>query len=104
MGKGKKKQDVTSDAAGQKKDRALVVDLRCLEDLQYWAGTGARVLTRIFTLIEAVLREPFCGIGKPEPLKHLAARTWSRRITGEHRLVYVVFDDRIVLIQARLHY
>jgi len=55
-------------------------------------------------LIDAVLRDPFGGIGKPEPLKGLGANTWSRRITEEHRLVYVVFEDHVVFIQARYHY
>ncbi len=66
--------------------------------------TDRRTALRIFTLIEAVMRDPFGGIGKPEPLKHLGAGVWSRRITQEHRLVYVVSDDRIDFIQARYHY
>jgi len=59
---------------------------------------------RIFTLIEAILREPFQGIGKPEPLKYLGTGVWSRRITQEHRLVYQVSQDRIDFLQARYHY
>ncbi|MEO6447474.1 MAG: Txe/YoeB family addiction module toxin [Gemmatimonadaceae bacterium] len=59
---------------------------------------------RALALIEAVLRDPFAGVGKPEPLKGLAPNTWSRRITDEHRLVYVVFDERVVFVQARYHY
>jgi toxin YoeB len=55
-------------------------------------------------LVEAVLRDPFDGIGKPEPLKYLILDTWSRRITAEHRLVYEVSRDRIKFRQARLHY
>jgi toxin YoeB len=59
---------------------------------------------RAFDLVEAVLRDPFKGIGKPEPLKHLGAGVWSRRLTQEHRLVYLVSDDRIDFLQARYHY
>jgi toxin YoeB len=55
-------------------------------------------------LVEAALREPFAGVGKPEPLKHELTGTWSRRITGEHRLVYIVREDRVEFLQARYHY
>jgi toxin YoeB len=54
-------------------------------------------------LVEAVLREPFTGVGKPEPLKHLLEGAWSRRITEEHRLVYLVRGNRIDFLQARYH-
>jgi len=74
------------------------------EDLRYWAESERRTALRILTLVEAVMREPFGGIGNPEPLKYLGADVWSRRITQEHRLVYVVSDDRIDFIQARYHY
>jgi toxin YoeB len=66
--------------------------------------TERRTALRILTLVEAVMRDPFDGIGNPEPLKYLGADVWSRRITQEHRLVYVVGDDRIDFIQARYHY
>ena len=81
-----------------------VLDRNFLEDLQYWIAADPRVVRRILQLMEAVLREPFSGIGKPEPIKHLAADTWSRRITQEHRLVYRVYTDRIAFLQARHHY
>jgi toxin YoeB len=55
-------------------------------------------------LVEATLREPFAGIGKPEPLKHELAGAWSRRITGEHRLIYLVKGNRIEFLQSRYHY
>jgi toxin YoeB len=74
------------------------------EDLRYWVETDRRTALRIFKLLEAVMRDPFNGIGKPEPLKYLGAGVWSRRITQEHRMVYVVSDDRIDFIQARYHY
>jgi toxin YoeB len=59
---------------------------------------------RIFDPIEAIMRNPFSGIGKPEPLKYLGMGVWSRRITQEHRLVYLVTPDRIDFLQARYHY
>jgi toxin YoeB len=84
--------------------RACVVDARCMEDLQWWVATQPKVATKVLDLMEHVLREPFSGIGKPEPLKQLGPNTWSRRITGEHRLVYVVANDRVTFLQARMHY
>jgi toxin YoeB len=74
------------------------------DDLRYWVETDRRTALRILTLVEAILRDPFRGIGKPEPLKYLGPGVWSRRITQEHRLVYVVSDGRIDFIQARYHY
>ena len=73
------------------------------DDLRYWVEKDRRTALRIMTLIEAIMRDPFTGIGKPEPLKYLGADVWSRRITQEHRLVYVVSDDRIDFLQARYH-
>ena len=66
--------------------------------------TDRRRALRVLELIEAIMRDPFGGIGKPEPLKYLAAGTWSRRITQEHRLVYLVSAERIDFLQARYHY
>src|SRR3990172_4628565 len=74
------------------------------EDLQYWIKTDRKIALRAFDLIEAVMREPFNGIGRPEPLKYLASGTWSRRLTQEHRIVYLVSSDRIDFLQARYHY
>ena len=75
-----------------------------LEDLRYWVKTDRKTALRILDLVEAVLRDPVAGIGKPEPLKYLGAGVWSRRITQEHRLVYVVKDQRVDFLQARYHY
>ena len=75
-----------------------------LEDLRAWIETDRRVGLRVFDLVEAVLRDPFQGIGKPEPLKYLLAGCWSRRITQEHRLVYRVAGTRIDFLQAKYHY
>jgi toxin YoeB len=73
-------------------------------DLRYWVEIDRRTALRVLELVEAVMRAPFSGIGKPEPLKYLGADVWSRRITQEHRLVYLVQADRIDFLQARYHY
>ena len=81
-----------------------MIQAEFLDDLRYWVETDRRVALRILLLVEAVLRDPFDGIGKPEPLKHLGPGTWSRRIDQEHRLVYLVQETRIDFLQARYHY
>ncbi len=86
------------------KHREAVFQPEFIEDLRYWVQTDRRMALQIFDLIDAILRDPFEGIGKPEPLKHVLSGTWSRRITQEHRIVYVVRDDRIDFLQARYHY
>ena len=75
-----------------------------VEDLRYWVQTNRKIALRAFDLIQAVLRDPFSGIGKPEPLKYLPSGTWSRRLTEEHRLVYMVSEGRIDFLQAHYHY
>ena len=74
------------------------------EDLQFWVKTDRKIALRVFTLIEATLRDPYHGIGKPEPIRYLAPGAWSRRLTQEHRIVYYVTEDRIDFLQARYHY
>lgn len=74
------------------------------QDLRYWVENDRRVAVRALELIESVLRDPFTGIGKPEPLKYVLAGCWSRRLTQEHRLVYRVSHNRIDFLQARYHY
>ena len=74
------------------------------EDYLYWQQQDKRVLKRINTLIKAICREPFTGIGKPEPLKYTLSGYWSRRIDDEHRLVYAVQDKHLIIIQCRYHY
>jgi toxin YoeB len=74
------------------------------QDLRYWIETDRKVAVRIVELVEAALRDPFAGIGKPEPLKYVLAGCWSRRIAQEHRLVYRVSARRIDFLQARYHY
>jgi toxin YoeB len=74
------------------------------QDLRYWVGTDRKIALRAFELIESILRDPFAGIGKPEPLKYVLEGCWSRRLTQEHRLVYRVSGNRIDFLQARYHY
>lgn len=73
-------------------------------DYVYWQSADRSVLKRINRLLDDAVRDPTAGIGKPEPLKYGIAGAWSRRITEEHRLVYQVLDDQIVVLQARYHY
>ena len=85
-------------------DRDAIFHPEFRQDVHYWVETDRKVAIRAFELIEAVLRDPFTGIGKPEPLKYVMAGCWSRRITQEHRLVYRVTAGRIDFLQARYHY
>lgn len=75
-----------------------------IEDLRFWVDKDRRIAIRAFDLIESVMRDPFTGIGKPEPLKHRLAGVWSRRLTLEHRIVYLVTDGQVDFLQARYHY
>jgi toxin YoeB len=74
------------------------------QDLKYWKKNDPKKLERIHRLIEAIMHDPFKGIGKPEPLKYEGADMWSRRINDEHRIVYLVSADQIDFLQARFHY
>jgi len=87
-----------------KKTREAVFQPEFIEDLRYWVETDRKMALRAFEIIEAVLRDPFQGIGKPEPLKYLAPGVWSRRLNQEHRIVYLVRDERVDYLQARYHY
>ncbi len=73
-------------------------------DYLYWQQADRKVLKRINLLIQDIVREPFSGIGKPEPLKHDLTGFWSRRIDEEHRLVYTYIDGELVIVQCRYHY
>jgi toxin YoeB len=84
--------------------RSLEVQPEALEDLQYWVSHDGRTAQKVLKLIEAACRDPFGGIGKPEPLKYLGPDVWSRRITQEDRLVYRVDDQKIDVLQMRYHY
>ena len=74
------------------------------DDFTYWVSHDRKIAKRIVRLIDDIKRHPFEGLGKPEPLRHDLAGFWSRRITEEHRLVYAVEDDRLLVAQARYHY
>ncbi len=74
------------------------------EDLKYWVKTDRKIAIKALEIIEAIMRDPFKGIGKPEPLKYLAPNTWSRRLTQEHRIVYLARESKIDFLQARYHY
>lgn len=84
--------------------RETVFQLEFLDDLRHWVETDRKIALRVLELVEAVTRDPFSGIGKPERLKNLTPNVWSRRITQEHRLVYLVQHDRIDFLRARHHY
>jgi toxin YoeB len=85
-------------------ERRLVFTPNGWDDYTHWAAEDRTVLKRINRLIADVLREPYEGIGKPERLSHNLSGAWSRRIDEEHRLVYLVDADHIVILQARYHY
>lgn len=85
-------------------DRLAVFHPEFIDDLRFWVNNDRRVAVRAFDLIEAVMREPFIGIGKPEPLKNKLTGAWSRRLTQEHRVVYLVSDGQVDFLQARYHY
>ncbi|MEQ9166957.1 MAG: Txe/YoeB family addiction module toxin [Fulvivirga sp.] len=74
------------------------------EDYLYWQKTNKKILKRINNLIKEISRNPFDVIGKPEPLKYKYSGFWSRRIDGEHRLIYRVKDDEIHIAKCRFHY
>jgi toxin YoeB len=86
------------------KKREAVFQPEFIEDLRYWVEVDRKAALRAFKMIEAILRDPFAGIGKPEPLKYFVPGVWSRRLTEEHRIVYLVRDERIDFLQARYHY
>jgi len=75
-----------------------------LEDLKHWVSTDRKTALRVLAIVKDVMRSPFEGIGKPEPLRYLGPGIWSRRLTKEHRIVYLVRDDRIDFLQCRYHY
>jgi len=74
------------------------------DDYIFWQNTNKKMLKKINNLIKEIKRDPFSGIGKPEPLKHELSGYWSRRIDNEHRLVYKVYDNSIYIVACRYHY
>ena len=87
-----------------KSARSLVFDPSAFGDLAWWIEQDRRTALRVVRLIEAIQRDPFQGIGEPEPLKHDLAGCWSRRIDREHRLVYEVSETKIRILACRYHY
>ena len=84
--------------------RVAIFQPEFLQDLRFWVKTERSVAVRVVDLVEAVMRDPSQGPGKPEPLKYVLAGCWSRRVTQEHRLVYRVTDETVDFLQARYHY
>ena len=82
----------------------LIFSEQAWEDYLYWQRTDRKVLEKVNTRIREIQREPFSGIGKPEPLKHAFAGYWSRRLSDEHRIIYRVRDDSLLIAQLRYHY
>ena len=97
------RRDVTS-IGGRTGKRLLVVSTDFVEDLGYWIEQNRVAALRLIRLVLEIEREPFTGIGKPEPLKHHLRGRWSRRLTGEHRILYSVDEKMIELLSARFHY
>ena len=89
---------------GLNKTRDVVFRPGFIEDLRYWVQTDRKIALKILTLVEAIVKDPFKGIGKLEPLKYLDSNVWSRRLTREHRIVYHVNNERVHFLQARYHY
>jgi len=88
----------------RKHARRATFDPEFRADLRYFTAHDRKLALRLLDLVDAVLRDPFAGVGRPEALKYLGPNLWSRRLTDEHRLVYRVLDDRVDFLQARYHY
>ena len=86
------------------KNRKIIFNRAFREDLKWWFRKDKSKAEKILDLIESVTEDPFTGLGKPEPLKHIGSGIWSRRITQEHRLVYRATNRFIEFLQARYHY
>ena len=99
-----RKPPASAAAAPARESWEAVFDPDFLDDLLFFVSTAPRLATRVLELVQAVLRDPFTGIGKPEPLRGRAAGAWSRRVDSEHRLVYLVGNRCVFFVQARYHY
>lgn len=84
--------------------RVAVFQPEFREDLRFWVKTERTTALRVLDLVDAVMQDPFQGLGKPQPLRYVLAGCWSRRVSQEHRLVYRVTDEAIDFLQARYHY
>lgn len=104
MGKRDRPKGPPSPQAPVPARRQALMQDQFREDLRYWVAEDPRVAERLMRIVEDTLRYPFEGVGKPEPLKHVLAGCWSRRLTAEHRVVYRATDVVIDFLQARFHY
>jgi toxin YoeB len=77
---------------------------KAFEDFNGWSGEDKKIYAKIVELIKDIDRQPFTGLGKPEPLKYELKGLWSRRITNEHRLIYKITDEEIIIVSCRFHY
>ncbi|MEI6332259.1 MAG: Txe/YoeB family addiction module toxin [Pseudanabaena sp. ELA645] len=84
--------------------RNIVFEPQAFQDFNNWAREDKKIYSKIVGLIDDILRNPFGGIGKPEPLKYELKGFWSRRITDEHRLVYRINEDAVIIVSCKFHY
>jgi toxin YoeB len=94
----KRKLSVTKDST------EIAFSRKFREDLQHWVKTDRKVALRLLAVVDAIEQDPFNGIGKPEPLKFMGSDIWSRRLTQEHRIIYLVEQGRVYFLAARYHY
>ena len=95
---------MSAEGESDRVERQAVFEPEFLEDLEYWVQTDRKMALRLIKMVREILRDPFEGIGKPEPLKYEFSGAWSRRLNKEHRIVYLVSEDRIDFLKARYHY
>ena len=95
---------MSAEGESDRVERQAVFQPEFLEDLEYCVQTDRKMALRLIKMVREILRDPFEGIGKPEPLKYEFSGAWSRRLNKEHRIVYLVSEDRIDFLKARYHY
>jgi toxin YoeB len=95
---------MSAEGESDRVERQAVFQPEFLEDLEYWVQTDRKMALRLIKMVREILRDPFEGIGKPEPLKYEFSGAWSRRLNKEHRIVYLVSDERINFLKGRYHY
>ncbi len=95
---------MSAEGESDRVERQAVFEPEFLEDLEYWVQTDRKMALRLIKMVREILRDPFEGIGKPEPLKYEFSGAWSRRLNKEHRIVYLVSDERINFLKGRYHY
>lgn len=95
---------MSAEGESDRVQRQAVFEPEFLEDLEYWVQTDRKMALRFIKMVREILRDPFEGIGKPEPLKYEFSGAWSRRLNQQHRIVYLVSDDRVNFLKGRYHY